>query len=61
MSEWQPIETVPDDARYIIGAWLDGQRWRAAQVFNEYGDWVDVRSDMIHEPTHWMPLPPEDP
>jgi hypothetical protein len=56
MADWQPIETAPE-AGYIIGAWLDGDRWRVAQVFNENDEWVDVFSDRIHSPTHWMPLP----
>jgi hypothetical protein len=53
---WRDIESAPKSG-YIIGAWQDGRRWRFAQVFNECGEWVDVFSDHIHQPTHWQPLP----
>lgn len=57
MSEWRPIETAKDYPGYIIGAWQDGGHWRVAEVFNENDEWVDVFSDRIHRPTHWMPCP----
>lgn len=53
---WQPIETAPESG-YIVGAWKDGTRWLVAVVFNEYDEWVNIHSDMIHRPTHWAPLP----
>lgn len=56
MADWQPIETAPRSG-YIVGAWRDGDRWRFAQVFDEWGEWVNVHSDRIERPTHWTVLP----
>lgn len=53
---WRHITTAPESG-YIIGAWRDGSRWRAAQMFLEHDEWVDVFSDRICRPTHWSPLP----
>ncbi len=58
--EWQPIETAPLSG-YILGAWRDGSHWRFAEVFSEDDEWVNVNSDCICSPTHWMPLPPANP
>lgn len=54
---WQDIASAPRSG-YIIGAWLDGSRWRFAQVFDAYDEWVDVFSDTVREPILWQPLPP---
>ena len=65
-SEWQPIETAPQDGRRIIGCYVpDGDaavvRWKAG-----HGDWhgywnLDVCGSYAEDgewwPTHWMPLP----
>lgn len=65
MSEWQPIETAPDDGteilvtvRYNIGAdeyasstWVDS--------IMPDGSWFiyPERIDLPFPPSHWMPLP----
>lgn len=70
-SYWKPIETAPKDRdillwngdEYCIG-W-----WETAKEFNEpFNDWCkgdagagtgyDCGFDRVHNPTHWMPLPP---
>lgn len=56
MNEWQPIETAPKGG-YIVVAVPWGSKWSFHQVHNEYDDWIDVSSDKIVSPTHWMPLP----
>lgn len=54
--DWQPIETAPKDGCFV-GAWLDGNRWRFAQVFEQDGDFVDVHSDTFRPCIRWAPLP----
>jgi len=61
MSEWQSIDTAPDDStevwlgahgRVIIGWWLPTKGWRSS--------WTD--DPLQWQPTHWMPfLIPEPP
>jgi hypothetical protein len=56
MSEWQPIETAPEDVRVIavtdsgvVGeATYDGVEWFWAD---------DLDRDHAQHMTHWMPLP----
>jgi hypothetical protein len=58
MSQWQPIETAPQDGKAILGyadgimttvTW-SGRYWNLCEAgsFAEDGEW---------NPTHWMPLP----
>lgn len=56
---WQPIETAPKDAGYIMGAWRDGSRWRASTVYwNAHeGEWVNVFSDIFVDPDFWIVTP----
>jgi hypothetical protein len=58
-SPWHPIKTAPKSG-YIIGAWKYGSRWVAAQVFDEHDEWVDVHTDRIRTPTHWIKLPEDE-
>jgi hypothetical protein len=63
MSEWQPIQTAPKDARVML--WLDGPIRAPKPVF---GRWIQPANPRIPgfwmtegggsaKPTHWMPLP----
>ncbi len=63
MTDWQPIETAPDDGRdmllfgpwdmthgeYQIGYW-SGENWHFQSDL-----WIG--DDEEFQPTHWMPLP----
>lgn len=57
MTEWQPIDTAPDDNRDVLVRMPDGfiSIWRAD------GEWWREQANnpdqMAHIPTHWMPLP----
>ena len=65
MSEWQPIETAPDDGTLVLvssreGIWISARK-KGRRTADGYGpfdgcDWYmgDSRSAA---PTHWMPLP----
>ena len=64
MSEWMPIETVPDDLHDIIGVNENGFIQVCKRKLFAKGVWEYFRNDehapghswsMI--PTHWMPLP----
>lgn len=60
---WQPIGTAPQDGTYLL-AIAAGQRIPAVIAWNIWNDaWAD-RPDpstearmVVHQPTHWMPLP----
>ena len=68
MSDWQPIETCPQDGFFLVHQ--DGAirlmfrtrgEWQAtALALDQYGDpnhAIKVRETGVYEPTHWMPLP----
>lgn len=71
MSEWQPVETAPQDGFFLVyedGAMRTMQRdngvWSHSAIAvrrDTYGDehLIDgaIIRDVIREPTHWMPLP----
>lgn len=72
MSQWQPIETAPQDGTEILlghwfaegnGYWGDPRwLWQASGRIDEEGVWVDFVDDHINpvnfrSVTHWMPLP----
>lgn len=71
MSEWQPIETAPQDGKtkLILGAWdpRDPSRYNTVMVCalepldSTEGDTSRPRAtfwtSVIFYPTHWMPLP----
>jgi hypothetical protein len=52
---WRPIDTVPDDAKSILG-W-NGEE--VGQAVRGDGRWIMINHFMEShpEPTHWMPLP----
>lgn len=68
MSEWQPIETAPNDGRWVIVAieydTLDDYPFCGVCQFRR-GQWqilVDENTNYLSDtsfgsPTHWMPLP----
>ena len=69
MSEWQPIETCPQDGIFLVhqaGAirvmFRNRGAWQAtAHAIDVHGDdpghGITVRETGVYEPTHWMPLP----
>lgn len=72
MSEWQPIETCPQDTFCLVhegGAirtmYRSGGVWQpTAIIVDQWGQGVDptrvgvtVRETGVYEPSHWMPLP----
>ena len=67
MSEWQPIETAPDDGT-VVDLWIvaGGCEFRATDFKFDNGRWEGETSDEPLEwhymnarmrPTHWMHLP----
>jgi hypothetical protein len=55
-SEWQSIETAPEDGEWIVAAWFDNgvRRWWYRAHFYQ-GLWR-TRGGVV-DPTHWLPLP----
>jgi hypothetical protein len=62
MSEWQPIETAPNDR--LIDIWFNGKRWAECYYDSYCDEWRTSRpggllvSVKARHVTHWMPLPP---
>lgn len=63
--EWQPIETAPKDRRSRL-VWCPENKnvycvyWEAPKEQPCLGKWAyfgGTNSELIDEPTHWMPLP----
>lgn len=60
---WLPIETVPEDAGFIIAAWrvhdvVDGEITDVGEAWRDPGcSWFGAYGNDCVEPTHWMPLP----
>lgn len=69
---WQPIETAPKDGTYIILAAPSGYTGTPLRVevckydaeYRPLQPWVNHSNDSFTdggvEPTHWMPLPPQE-
>lgn len=60
---WQPIDSAPKDGTPVIGfmpTYYQGKGGQAVIVWMNYTDRPGWYSDVssIHEPSHWMPLPP---
>ena len=55
MTDWQPIETAPDDGRKIIV--YGGSRTEPTIEEADGGWWRLYIGAMNSIPTHWMPLP----
>lgn len=55
MSDWQPIETAPEN-EVIIVAFLSGS---VTTAWLRQGAWWDGSGEFVHDeaPTAWMPLP----
>ena len=61
MSEWQPIETAPNDGMPCLVGW-DSGFWHPVVAHKEGGHWgvlgVKMEFTVLQiSPTHWMPLP----
>jgi len=60
---WQPIDTAPKDGTPILGfipSYYQGKGGMVVAVWMDFSDrpgWYSEISS-VHEPTHWMPLPP---
>lgn len=66
--EWQPIETAPKNGKSVM-AYVPRsithkviicyyKSWKVS--YNEAGQigvWLDRTGKVVHNPTHWMPLP----
>lgn len=63
---WMPIESAPRDGTAVLTympplphqsiGWNNIQKWKG-----EKAGWITVgmpKRRMLHQPTHWMPLPP---
>lgn len=66
MSDWQPIETAPKEAYYLlllannrveIGRWDDDRFAKKPKPFWAYSFLSSRRQQRENPPTHWMPLP----
>lgn len=59
-SEWLPISEAPKDGTYIIGAMPYGTKWACRQMLwqDAQDAWIGASDDHVHNPTHFMPLPP---
>jgi hypothetical protein len=56
VSEWQPIETAPQDGTWVLVFRPRGM-WNKIRIGYFDGQWrTPERMDPIR-PTHWMPLP----
>lgn len=54
MSDWQPIETAPDDGNIIV---FGGRYSEPTIVLADGEHWRLMRGKYRAIPTHWMPLP----
>lgn len=69
MSEWQPIETAPQDGTPVLacfGGYTFPVRWMLSPMHkNLWGwhvlPWEPVSFVMVVQPTVWQPLPPPPP
>lgn len=66
MSEWQPIETIPEDQKVIIFDKYDGAfiGWKMHGIYYADTQQLSIDGDacFTHDAdekylTHWMPLP----
>jgi len=56
VSEWQPIETAPDDGTDILV--VGGMHRKATIRSADSGWWRKAKADGLQSlPTHWQPLP----
>lgn len=62
MSDWQPIETAPDNRDVLLAFGATGIPYAVAGRFHNGDEWgwssALLPNDWLeHRPTHWMPLP----
>lgn len=65
MTEWQPIESAPQDGRWIIGAYFSTRhphlncvrnvRWQGKKHCKGWKN-AECESNETYVMTHWMPL-----
>lgn len=63
-AQWQPISTAPEDGTSILAYTAEGQceaSWHGLWVQSPCYATYDGcgAADLLCDPTHWMPLPPE--
>lgn len=56
MSEWQTIDTAPDDGREII-VYFGKDNPKIVETASADGVWWRSRRSSRRTPTHWQPLP----
>lgn len=67
MNEWQPIETVPTDGRWVIVMSVHNKYAKGAVQYVD-GQWLDLHDEHIYADgpirnvmTHWMDFPSDPP
>lgn len=53
---WLPMDSEDYRPSYVLGAVWVGH-WEFHEMFEEFGEWVSVRSDKILSPVCWTYLP----
>jgi hypothetical protein len=64
--DWQPIETAPQDGTYILAIRAAPSHDQTIPNIIVWNPWLTNWADnyapdarpVLHQPTHWMPLPP---
>ena len=56
MSNWQPIETAPDNSSPLLLGIAGGGSAFSGSYSETEGEWINDGGYVIY-PTHWMPLP----
>jgi hypothetical protein len=56
MSEWQPIETAPNDAADVLFYCEPYRKFGVGDSFGILSCFITEDGSIFH-PTHWMPLP----
>lgn len=57
-TDWQPIETAPEDGTLIIGALIrNGKVWRVHDMKHNGLAFYTVNGSSLPQMSHWLPLP----
>ena len=54
---WRSIGSAPLNKQILGARHLGGGRFAFYQIFNEWGEWIDVGSDRVVKPHYWIELP----
>jgi len=71
MSEWKPVDSVPEYTSVIAGLFMEYESFGPTLVWCQLSQWTDYggeddrpyawdewnEEDIGAQPTHWMPLP----